>query len=200
MITLRCTSKLVRRFGLVLDAPDDAIPSNALGDWYAKPLNVGRDRWVLCLNERSNLPIFVPARNASFPADFPDELRKVLTLLGVPSDIAEPEVQRSSSFRFGKPVDRKIVGSLNDMAYHADFELRRRANAVFASAALSEMPCRLSNVVFPGQAVFSLLGIPAMYDRHRNDQLLDLDLGFGDDEDDDGDDHSILVFPYPSTN
>jgi hypothetical protein len=200
VITLRCTAKLVRRFALSLNAPDDAVPSNVLGDWYAKPLNVGRDRWVLCLNERSNLPIFVPARNATFPADFPAELRKVLTLLGVPAEIAEPEVQRSSQFRFGKPIDRKIIGSLNDMAFHADFELRRRANPVFASAALSEMPCRLNNVVFPGQAIFALLGIPEMYDRHRNDQLLDLDLGLDDDEDDYGDDPSVLVFPYPSVN
>lgn len=197
MITLRCTSKLVRRFGLPINAADDAVPSNLLGDWYAKPLNVGSYRWVLCLNERSNLPIFVPARKSAFPVDFPGELRKVLTLLGVPAEVAEPEVERSSHFRFGKPVDRSIIGSLNDMAYHADLELRRRANSVFAAAALSEMPCRLSNVVFPGQAVFSLLGVPEMYDRHRNDQLLNLDLRL---EDNDDTDDSVFLFPYPSLN
>jgi hypothetical protein len=196
VITLRCTSRLVRRFGLPLNAPDDAVPSNLLGDWYAKPLNVGSNRWVLCLNERSNLPVFVPARNSAFPADFPGELRKVLTLLGVPAEAAEPEVKRSSRFNFGKPVDRSMIGSLNDMGYHAAFELRRRVSSVFASVALSEMPCRLSNVVFPGQAVFSLLGIPEMYDRHRNDQLLNLGLDDGDDNDD----NSVLVLPYPSSN
>jgi len=158
---------VIRRFDLNLNADADTLPANRLGDWYANLVNIGPQRWVLCLSEKSNLPVLVPALRWEFPHAFPIHLGLVLRAIGVPADVAAQECDLSSSFRFGKTLSRSTLGSLNDMASHIDHELRHRNDPVAAAAALSEMPCRIPNVIFPGEAVFELLGIAELYDRDR---------------------------------
>jgi hypothetical protein len=90
----------------------------------------------------------------------------------VPGEVAARESQQSSEFRFGKTLNRRILGSLNDMAYHMSWELERRdGDSVAAAAVLSEMPCRQPNFIVPGEEAFSLLGISSQYDRKRIDQM-----------------------------
>jgi hypothetical protein len=172
LITFRCTAKLAKRFGLDLNAGDNATPTSLLGDWYANLFNHGAQRWVLCLSEKTNLPVLVRARKSDFPEEFPVELGLVLRAIGVPGEVAARESQQSSEFRFGKTLNRRILGSLNDMAYHMSWELERRdGDSVAAAAVLSEMPCRQPNFIVPGEEAFSLLGISSQYDRKRIDQM-----------------------------
>jgi hypothetical protein len=166
-MTFRCTAKVTRRFRLLLDAPDDLTPPNLLGDWYVNLFNYGPERWVLCLSEKTNLPVLVHARNSSFPERFPDELGSVLRAIGVPAGIAAQECARSSSFRFGKTINRSVLGSLNDMAFHIHERLTQWQDHAVAAAVLSRMPCRQKDFIFPGEAVFEHLGIAATYDKDR---------------------------------
>ena len=70
MFTLRCTRRLLERFGE--PAADVPAPTTVLGDWYANLLNVGRLRLVLCTSERTLLTVLVPAKDVSA---LPDQLR-----------------------------------------------------------------------------------------------------------------------------
>jgi hypothetical protein len=54
MLVLRCTQKLLKRIGPpVVDPP---ASTTALGDWYAQPLAVGRQRYVLLVSEPRPTP------------------------------------------------------------------------------------------------------------------------------------------------
>ena len=69
MLVLRCTQRVLRRFQLK-PIDSELVSSGVLGDWYANLLNLGSRRYVLCQSERALLPVIVPARNDSFPAEF----------------------------------------------------------------------------------------------------------------------------------
>ncbi len=60
MLTIRCTRKLLER----LDVEASSVPlhpTNHLGDWYANLLFTGRARLIICISERTLLPVFVEA-------------------------------------------------------------------------------------------------------------------------------------------
>ena len=165
MITLRCTAKVARRFGLSLSPRESADTDSLLGDWYAHLYNFGPTRWVLCLNETSNLPVLVRARNADFPDKFPVQLGLVLRRIGVPPEHAARESMRSSEMHFGKTLSRSMLGSMNDMVFHMDYALDRWRNPVAAAADLADMPCRAPKYIYAREVVFQRLGIPELYVR-----------------------------------
>src|SRR5882672_4044257 len=80
VITFRCTKRVVERFRL---EPVEEAPASTgiLGDWYANLLNVGSQRFVLCVSERTLLPVILPARRDSFPGRFGEHLRPLLEYL-----------------------------------------------------------------------------------------------------------------------
>jgi hypothetical protein len=60
VLTIRCTRKLLER----LDVEASSVPlhpTNRLGDWYANLLFTGRARLIICVSERTLLPVFVEA-------------------------------------------------------------------------------------------------------------------------------------------
>ena len=103
MVTFHCTQKARRRFGLEANAPVD--PTGRLGNWYANLLNVGSGRWVVCISERSLLPVLLPARNTEFPTRFPSYLDRVLEGIGVPPSVAERESSTCAEWTVAKTED-----------------------------------------------------------------------------------------------
>jgi hypothetical protein len=69
VLTLHCTRKLLKHLHAVVRA-DSLHPTTCLGDWYANLLFTERLRLIICVSERSLLPVFVVAedRHLSFPA------------------------------------------------------------------------------------------------------------------------------------
>src|SRR5438132_4389365 len=63
MFTLRCTARLRKRLGMTQDAPPTP-PSTKLGDWYAQLLFT-RPQLVLCVSERTLLPVVIAASDGS---------------------------------------------------------------------------------------------------------------------------------------
>ncbi len=144
MLIFRCTGRVVRRFRLHLQ---DDVPASSgiLGDWYANLLNVGSARLVLCQSERSLLPVIIPARNDSFPAAFGPALTAVLQGLGVRADLIDREVATAGEVAFGKPRSRRVLGAMNDFAFHAQGYFQAAASADEATAVcleLAQMPSR----------------------------------------------------------
>ena len=63
MYTLRCTQKLRSR-GLKPATGVDRSPDTVLGDWYATLLHSRPQQLVLCVSERSLLPVVLAAKDA----------------------------------------------------------------------------------------------------------------------------------------
>ena len=83
MLVLRCTQKLLKRIGSPI--ADPPASTTALGDWYAQPLAIGHQRYVLLISERSRLPVLMPGRDVKhLAAHLPAALARVLAGLGVP--------------------------------------------------------------------------------------------------------------------
>lgn len=109
MITLRCAAKTRQRFGLRADEVPPAS-TGRLGDWYANLLNIGSRRYVLCVSERTLLPVIVPARKAEFPPRFGDHLGRMLRVLEIPEDITAGEVEAAAEITIARTASRSVLG------------------------------------------------------------------------------------------
>jgi hypothetical protein len=155
MIVIRCTQRLAKRFHLRLTdgAPE---PTGLLGDWYANLLNVGHSRLVLCLSERTLLPVLLPARQREFPSRFPTYLAPVLEYLGIPQGLIQTEANVASEVAFSRTRSRQVLGALNDFAFNASVHLAHGASPLQVSLKLTEMPSKPIHYDSPGRVTQSL--------------------------------------------
>src|SRR5450830_833438 len=115
MLVLRCTQKLLKRIGPPVADPPES--TTALGDWYAQPLAVGHQRYVLLVSERSRLPILMPARNVKhLAARFPKGL-------GVPAAVISQELAEAGEIVVAKTDSRSLLGTLNDFSHMLKWQL-----------------------------------------------------------------------------
>jgi len=120
MTNLRCTARAIRRFKM--DVEDGSEPSNGvLGDWYVNLLNLGPTRFVLCVSEKSLLPVVVPARNSEFPSRLPAYVERMLLAIGLPADQAAVEAAHCLEVRVGKTRNRSILGVMNDYKQQSNY-------------------------------------------------------------------------------
>ena len=151
MIVFRCTQRLAKRLRVTL--ADDALPSaGSLGDWYVNALNVGPARHVLCLSERTLLPVILPARKSEFPSRFSDYLEAVLQHLKISTPLIERELSTSGQPVFAKTKSRALLGSLNDFIFNASVLVEHGATPFEANIRLAEMPSKVIGYGFPSEA------------------------------------------------
>jgi hypothetical protein len=122
MIALHCTTKVLKRFRLD-PVPEYPAPTTVLGNWYANLLNVGSQRHVLCLSERTFLPVILPARKSEFPSEIGAYLEPVLVALGVPQEQVRTEIQAVADYSIAKTQSRQVLGVMNDFAFIASHHL-----------------------------------------------------------------------------
>jgi hypothetical protein len=143
VLTIRCTRKLLKRLGAeaIIDPPS---PTNRLGNWYAKLGFFRRVPLIICISERSLLPVILEARDASsFSPRFRDAARSVLQGIGAGPDMVGREVREMGSVAIGMTANRRVLGSLNDLASLARFEIEDNPSIDFVTLAvkLAETPC-----------------------------------------------------------
>lgn len=161
MVVLRYTRKLLDRVGA--PDPDPPASSSLLGDWYAKPFQIGPKRFILLMSGTSRLPVVMHARDvANLGRNFPDALGKVLAALGVPTVQVEGEVASSRDFVYASTDSRSMLGSLNDFAFMAQH--RRRdggdVDVVGLSVELAGTPIIAMHFGFPRDVTRGLFGLP----------------------------------------
>lgn len=142
MVVFRCTKRIARRFRLTV-ADEVHASTGILGDWYANLISVGSSRWVLCMSERSLLPVFVPARNESFPAQFAPTLGQVLQRLRIPDHLTAKEIDAAAEIAFARTRNRRALGVLKEFGFLASDYLGSIYDldaAVAASLRLAETP------------------------------------------------------------
>jgi hypothetical protein len=135
MVALRCTKKLLARVG---PPQEVTTPSTTvLGDWYAAPLGVSRQRFVLLISEHSRLPVLMAGRDLKHLADnFPDALTPVLWGLGIDAAVVQREVQATREAVIAKTNNRSLLGTLNDFSFLLKWQLQGRQDIDLVQAAL----------------------------------------------------------------
>lgn len=161
MFTLRCTQRLLRRLkvpGQVADRP----PSTRLGDWYANLLRVGSRQLILATSERSLLTVYVAAKQ---PATLPDRLRlavaQLLEQLGMPAYMIATEIAEMTNINIGRTQDRRVLGTMNDLAFQARWRLQDEPIADLSrlQLELATMPCGTIDYLCSGAKTAELFGL-----------------------------------------
>lgn len=157
MFVLRCTQKLLDRLNSAPD-PEPAPPDTVLGDWYANLIRVGRIQVVLAVSERSLLPVVVSARDGrSLVQRLSEALEPMLTAIGVPADDAITESGAMQGWALGKTANRRVLGSLNDLAFQLQVGLLDFPDRTLLAHALwlAKTPLKVIDYRAPDQATLA---------------------------------------------
>lgn len=161
MMTLRCTQKLLARLRGVIDAEGEAAPTSVLGDWHATLLFTRPEQAILCVNDRSRLPLLVPARGlAGFGGRLEESLAILLDRLGAPERAVEREIAALRELRIARTRDRSVLGSINDFrfAYEHTHHLHPDWDLGEWSWRLAHTPCGPLKYAWPKEVALGLLG------------------------------------------
>ena len=157
MFVLRCTQKLLDRFNAKLD-PEPAQSDTVLGDWYVKLVRVGKVQMVLGVSDRSLLPVVVPVNEGrSLVQRFGDALELTLTAIGVPLDDVITERAAMQRWAVGKTSNRRVVGSLNELAFQLEVGLRDFPDRTLLAPSLwlAKTPPKVIDYGAPDQATLA---------------------------------------------
>jgi len=142
VVTIRCTQKLLHR---VDSQPMPPSSTTVLGDWYANILFARPEQLILCVSERTLLPVVVTARNArSLGVRLSQSLGEVLLRLGVSSRLVDAEQVEMNPVAFGPTRNRRVLGTINDfllqLSWH--FHDHPASPLIDASIWLARTPCK----------------------------------------------------------
>ena len=146
-----------------LDEP--ARSSTVLGDWYANLLFTRRARLVLLVSDRSLLSVLFPVRDCvNFVPRFRSAVTDLLTSLGIAPVALATELREMNEVQFGRTISRSVLGSMNDLAYHARWLLGERPSLRETDLALelSQIPCGPIGYRHPGEVAAELLAQTAV--------------------------------------
>jgi len=105
------------------------LPTTLLGDWYANILFSKPQQLVLCISERTLLPVVIPAKDIHTLSNrFVAAVHEVLTALGVGPQFADQERAHMKDFYFGRTDSKRILGSLNDLMFHLEYYLQAESS------------------------------------------------------------------------
>ncbi|MCV9981736.1 DUF6933 domain-containing protein [Burkholderia pseudomallei] len=159
MFHLHCTRKLLDRLGRQLTADPASTPASTLSRWYATVL-FWRPQVVLCVNERTLLPVLIPlAPAATLPARFPEALAIVLQAHGWDAAKIDAEMQYMRECEIFKTANRSVVGTLNEFAFLARVwkeEQDAPPDLHQLSMRLADVPCKPLRYDSPAQRVRTL--------------------------------------------
>lgn len=126
MFTVRCTQKLLDRLR-VTPAPEPYPSDTILGDWYANLIRVGRTQLVLAVSERTLLPVVLEAKDSgTLIRRLADALGPLLIEIGVLDEAVAAERASMTEWVVGKTASRRVLGSLNDLAFQLKVGLEHR--------------------------------------------------------------------------
>ncbi|MBI5481907.1 MAG: hypothetical protein HY906_23835 [Deltaproteobacteria bacterium] len=129
MFSLHCTARLLEALRVEPRPPPAA--TTRLGSWYANLLP-GRRPAVVCVSERTFLPVVLPQEGARLPLLLPEALAALLQALDVPRHLIEQERLAMAQVTWARTESRSVLGVLNEQAYLAS-ELLEDDRASFAA-------------------------------------------------------------------
>ena len=169
MFTLRCTHKLLRR-GLTESPHGEVGPTTLLGDWYANVLVTRPQHLVLCISERTLLPVIVPAKSAgALPARLLEALPPILSALAIPPASARTECDHMRERQIGRTASKRVLGSLNELMFLLEHSLHHHPEWTHGqhSLWLAQTPCKLVEYSAPDRATQALFMSSAVVAKAR---------------------------------
>lgn len=157
MLTLRCTQKLLRRMS-ERPTETESKPTTLLGDWYANIL-FSKPQLVLCISERTLLPVVVRAKEIQLLGDrFAGAVRELLTVLEIAPRLIDQELAQMQGLRFGRTINKRVLGSLNDFMFQLDCSVHDEPDMplLLRSLELGQIPCSPIGFKFPTEATVEL--------------------------------------------
>jgi hypothetical protein len=141
--------------------PDPSPPPSTgrLGDWYANLLVMRPAHLVLCVSDRTLLPVIVPAKDiASLPTRLALAVGDMLRAIGVPEEPVIRELRQMVDWRIAKTANRRVLGSMNDFAWMLDVDSGEPMTLLDRALLLAEVPCKPIGMDSPRRATLSLFG------------------------------------------
>ena len=158
MFTLRCTQKLLRR-GLTESLAGELAATTLFGDWYANVLVTRPQHLVLCISERTLLPVVVPAKGiGALPARLVEALPPILAALSIPPESVQAECEHMREHRIGRTANRRVLGSLNELMFLLEHSLYHHPERSLLdhSLWLAQTPCKGVEYNAPDRATHAL--------------------------------------------
>jgi hypothetical protein len=143
MITIFATKKLLDRIKSSTIAPNGALGTTLLGNWYATAL-FWKPQVALLVNEKTLLPVLMPLAPATDLATrFPRHLADVLAAHGMPQQFIDNELRQMNEVQYAKTLNRSVVGIMNQFSYLAEDyrEYLETKDLLGLSIRLAETPC-----------------------------------------------------------
>ncbi len=143
MFSIRATRKLLTAMRAT-PLKEPPAPTTVLGDWY---VNVTNDGLVLCVSEKTLLPVVLPREALSALAiELPRALAAVLDALGIERAAIERERFEMALSTVSTTANRRVVGFLNEFALmmEATSDHERPRSLLETSVYLAHTPCNAS--------------------------------------------------------
>ena len=142
MVTLRCTRILRDRIRLPQTFPEPPRSTGRLGDWYVHLVRFGRPEFVIATNERSLLTVLLQARalRTTLVPNLRAAVAPLLDSLGVPQEAIAREIGAMEPVAFGRATNRRVLGSMNDLAFQASVHLARGDDLFIIARRLADTP------------------------------------------------------------
>lgn len=157
MFTMRCTRALLKRLK-VHPEPSPATSTTRLGDWYCNLLHTRPQQLLLCVSEKTLLPVVMSAKGSQ-----PVEVRlasgvgEMLSAIGVSETVIEAELRDMAEVTVSTTASRTVLGSMNDFAFMLESHLTHGDTLIEVALRLSESPCRPIGMNAPRDATIELL-------------------------------------------
>lgn len=142
MLTLRCTQRVRTRLRLPEQLPEAPASTGALGDWYVHLVRFGRSEFAIATSERCLLTLLLPARalGTSLVPNLHASLRSLLERLDVPDEQVSRELGAMQPVSFARATNRRVLGSMNDLAFQASHYLAHGGNLATLAERLAHTP------------------------------------------------------------
>jgi len=164
-VTLRCTRLVRDRLHLLRQMVPDPPPSTGrLGDWYVHLVRFGRPEFAVATSERSLLTVLFPARalRTTLAPNLRAAVGSLLESLGVSREAVAREIAAMESVTFGRTTNRRVLGSMNELAFQASVHLAHGDDLLTISRRLADTPmsaigAKRGDYGYPGKIARELL-------------------------------------------
>jgi hypothetical protein len=167
MRIIHCTRKLLKELDDPLVEPDKiALPTEGLGNWYANLLRIDRRKCLLFTNEKSLYTFLIPkilkANLKNIEEEFLIHLNYNLQNEGFGLEVINMVMQEYQEIGFAKTSNRQVLGSMNDLAYHYEFQIMREGGIeniriLHLNKEINRIPMGALKYNFPIEALKNLL-------------------------------------------
>jgi len=165
-LIFRVTQKLAKKLKI---APDTALPpyDNPFLDWTANLIMVSHWQCILLTNSHCLYSVVLPGKGVSNEKAFVETSMKALyeyMMLDGCGNIFNNHISSHvGTTSFCKASDRRVLGSMNDFAFHTRaYLLEMGLPGPLVNARLNDMPMSMLERTYPKKALLTLASQPRL--------------------------------------